>query len=306
MNKKIMAAVVALITTITSINMVQANQPVPATVAILDTALNANLPIFKDKIVHEACVMEFKSCANGSDIMEGPGAAFMPLNQMSRNGFDHGTKMTSASVLTNPNIKVVFVRIIGATPSGAYQFPNEETFVRAFRWVYQNKDKFNIQAVALSQANHQILMPGANYCPTTPSTSSVISDLDSAGVPVFSAAGNMRDLKRISWPACINQSVAVSATSVTDGPAVYTNYDSKLTDMFAGGRMRLINSDGYSFNEDGTSVSTQIAAAVYVGLKYKYPNYTKQQILDLMKTKSYPVKSKTILGYVITKDILNG
>jgi hypothetical protein len=306
MNKKLMAVVVALITTITSINMVQANQPAPATVAILDTALNAKLPIFKDKIIHEACVMEFKSCANGSDIMEGPGAAFMPLNQMSRNGFDHGTKMTSASVLTNPNIKVVFVRIIGATPSGAYQFPNEETFVRAFRWVYQNKDKFNIQAVALSQANHQILMPGANYCPITPSTSNIISDLDSAGVPVFAAAGNMKDLKRISWPACVPQSVAVSATSVTDGPASYTNYDIKLTDMFANGRMRLVNSDGYIFQEDGTSVSAQIAASVYVGLKSKYPTYTKQQVLDLMKSKSYPVKSKTILGYIIGGDILNG
>ena len=305
MNKKLMAAVVALITTITSINMVQANQSAPATVAILDTALNANLPVFKDRIVYEVCILEWNSCPNGSNFMEGPGAAYMPLSQMVANGFDHGTKMAHASVSTNPNIGIVFVRIVGATSTGVRQIYNEETFVKALNWVNANKSKFNIQAVAISQGHHN-LAPLANYCPTTPNTVSAISTLDSSGVPVFIAAGNMRDQKRVSWPGCISQAVTVSATSVTDGIAVYSNYDSNITDMFALGRLRLINPSGYFFNEDGTSVSVQVAAAVYVGLKSKYPSYTKQQLLDLIKSKSYPVKSKTISGYVVSKDILNG
>jgi len=305
MNKKLMAAVVALITTITSINMVQANQPAPATVAILDTALNANLPVFKDRIVYEVCILEWNSCPNGSNFMEGPGAAYMPLSQMVANGFDHGTKMAHASVSTNPNIGIVFVRIVGATSTGVRQIYNEETFVKALNWVNANKSKFNIQAVAISQGHHN-LAPLANYCPTTPNTVSAISTLDSSGVPVFIAAGNMRDQKRVSWPGCISQAVTVSATSVTDGIAVYSNYDSNITDMFALGRLRLINPSGYFFNEDGTSVSVQVAAAVYVGLKSKYPSYTKQQLLDLIKSKSYTVKSNTISGYVVSKDILNG
>ena len=305
MNKKLMAAVVALITTITSINMVQANQPAPATVAILDTALNANLPVFKDRIVYEVCILEWNSCPNGSNFMEGPGAAYMPLSQMVANGFDHGTKMAHASVSTNPNIGIVFVRIVGATSTGVRQIYNEETFVKALNWVNANKSKFNIQAVAISQGHHN-LAPLANYCPTTPNTVSAISTLDSSGVPVFIAAGNMRDQKRVSWPGCISQAVTVSATSVTDGIAVYSNYDSNITDMFALGRLRLINPSGYFFNEDGTSVSVQVAAAVYVGLKSKYPSYTKQQLLDFIKSKSYPVKSKTISAYIVGKDILNG
>jgi hypothetical protein len=304
MNKKLITAALAAILTITTTHTVVANTQ-PATVAILDTALNANLPVFKDRIVHEVCILEWNSCPNGSNFMEGSGAASMPLSFMVANGFDHGTKMTHASVLTNPNIKVVFVRIIGSTSTGVRQISNEETFVKALNWVNNNKQKFNIQAVALSQSHHN-LAPLSNYCPTTPNTVNAISSLDSAGVPVFVAAGNMRDQKRISWPACISQSIAVSATSITDGIAVYSNYDSRLTDMFALGRLRLINPSGYFFNEDGTSVSTQVAAAIYVGLKSKNPTYTKSQILDLMKSKSYPVKSKTVLGYVVNKDILNG
>lgn len=295
----------AAVLSITTINMAQANPPKPATVAILDTALNANLSVFKDRIVQEVCILEWNSCANGKSFMEGPGAAFMDLNQMARNGFNHGTKMTHASILTNPNIKIVFIRIVGATSSGTRQVTNEPTFTNALNWVINNKDKYNITAVAMSQG-HGNFMPADNYCPTTPQTQALISNLTSAGVPVFLPAGNNRDLTRVFWPACIPQSIAVSATSVTDGPAVYTNYDRNLTDMFALGRLRVSDVNGILFNEDGTSVSVQVAASIYVGLKNKYPTYTSNQIFDIMKQKSYPVVSKTITGYIVNKDALNG
>lgn len=304
MNKKMITAIMAAVLSITTINMAKAN-PTPATVAILDTALNSNLAVFKDRIVQEVCILEWNSCPNGSSFMEGAGAASMPLDQMARNGFNHGTKMTHASILTNPSIKIVFIRIVGATPSGTRQVTNEPTFVNALNWVLKNKDRYNITAVAMSQG-HGNFMPGANYCPTTPQTQTLISSLTNSGVPVFLPAGNNRDLSRIFWPACISSSVAVSAVSVTDGPAVYTNYDKNLTDMFALGRLRVSDVNGVLFNEDGTSVSVQVAASIYVGLKNKYPSYTSSQILDLMKQKSYPIKSKTIAGYIVNKDALNG
>lgn len=294
----------AAILTITSINMAKAN-PAPATVAILDTALNANLPVFKDRIVQEVCILEWNSCPNGSNFMEGPGAALMPSNLIVQNGFDHGTKMAHASVLTNPNIKIIFIRIIGATNTGVRQVTNEPTFANALNWVSANKDKYNIQAVAMSQAHHN-LAPMANYCPNTPNTINIIGTLAAQNIPVFLPAGNMRDVSRVSWPSCIPAAVTISATSVTDGPAVYTNYDKNITDLFALGRLRLMNPSGYLFTEDGTSVSTQIAAAIYMGLKVKNPTFTRDQILDLMKQKSYPVKSRTITGSIVTQDILNG
>jgi len=77
MNKKLITAVMAAVLSITTINMAKAN-PAPATVAILDTALNTKLPVFKDKIIQEVCILEWNSCANGSNFMEGPGAAYIP------------------------------------------------------------------------------------------------------------------------------------------------------------------------------------------------------------------------------------
>jgi len=95
MNKKLITAVLAAVLTITTTHTVVANTQ-PATVAILDTALNASLPVFKDKVVQEVCILDWPSCANGKSFMEGPGAASMPISQMLRNGLKHGTKITHA------------------------------------------------------------------------------------------------------------------------------------------------------------------------------------------------------------------
>lgn len=291
MNKKILTALITIVLSITSFNMASADTPKPATVAILDTALDTSLPIFKDKIVQEVCILEWNSCPNGSNFMEGPGSAVMPSNLMSQNGFDHGTKMAYTSVITNPNIKIVFVRIIGATYNGTRQIANEVTFLNALNWVASNKDKYNIQAVALSQAFYSP-SSNVNYCPSTPLTETAIKNLAASNVAVFTSAGNNRDLARIAWPACIPASIAISATAYGDSAAIYTNFDKNLTDYFAMGTANVMSVGGKLITESGTSVSTQVAAALYMKLKVNNPTYTYQQMLQLLDSKSIPTVGK--------------
>jgi len=128
MNKKLIRALVAAIlsasTLIQVAPMAQANQA-PA-IAILDTALDTSLPIFKDRIAYEVCILEWNSCPNGQSFMEGPGSTVLPLNIISKNGFDHGTQMASVVAGLNPDIKIVFVRIIGNTAYGQRQSSNED------------------------------------------------------------------------------------------------------------------------------------------------------------------------------------
>ena len=96
MNKKIITAILALIITLpATANSVEPTKPY--TLAVLDTALDTSLPIFSGKIVHEVCILDWNSCPNGKSFMEGPGAASLPLNIISNNGFDHGTQMVSAA-----------------------------------------------------------------------------------------------------------------------------------------------------------------------------------------------------------------
>jgi hypothetical protein len=282
------AVVVALPVTFITVEA-NANTQVP-TVAILDTALDTSLPIFKDKIVHEVCILEGTSCPNGQNFMEGPGSTVLPFNIISKNGFDHGTQMASVAIATNPNIKIVFIRIIGNNASGSRQTTGEKGVSLALKWVLDNKSRFNIQSIAMSQSNHAILTTSTDYCPSTETLRGLVSALVSSGTPVFFPAGNLRDLSRISWPACINDSISIGMADQYEQIDNFSNFDKNRLDFFALGNMQVAIPGGSVKNAAGTSISTQVAAATWAGIKHSNPSLTYQQVLDILNNTSKPIR----------------
>lgn len=266
------------------------------TIAILDTALDTSLPIFKDKILFEACVIEWSSCPNGLSEMEGTNSSTLNPQWISKNGFNHGTQMASVAVATNPNVKIVFVRIIGANSNGFRQSTTEKTVYNALDWVVRNKDRFNIQAVSMSQGHPAGRNPDPDYCPKTPITESKINELMNAGVPVFLPTGNARNYSKIDWPACIPASIAIGATMPAGSIAVYSNYDPLLTDFFALGQVKATNPGGQIVNAGGTSAATVIAATQWATIKSLKPHLTYSQIYDLISKTSIPTASSKIKG----------
>ncbi|MGV2433162.1 MAG UNVERIFIED_CONTAM: hypothetical protein LVQ98_07885 [Rickettsiaceae bacterium] len=101
MNKKITAALLAIIliipATANAANLSNRTVGTP-TIAILDTALDTSLPIFKDRILFEACVTQWASCPNGLNEMEGPNSSVLKSDWISKNGFNHGTEIASLAV----------------------------------------------------------------------------------------------------------------------------------------------------------------------------------------------------------------
>jgi hypothetical protein len=216
--------------------------------------------------------------------MEGPGAASIPLQSITKNGFSHGTQMASAAVSTNPNMNIVFVRIIGQNINGDRQITNEQTIYNALNWVYANKDKFNIQAVSLSQGSHN-LGSSQSYCPSTPTTQKSITDLLSAGIPTFTAVGNNRDYKRIDWPSCIPEAVAVGAGS-KNGIELYNNYDPTLLDIYSIGQIRVYSPGNNLGFASGSSIAAQTAAANWIALKQFKVGLNINQLNELISNKS--------------------
>ena len=300
MNKKLISALVAITLAIPTISAnaasLQNKTVAQPTIAILDTAIDTSLPIFKDRILFEACVTQFSTCPNGMGVMEGTNSAIMPADQLSKNGFDHGTQMASLAVAANPNVKIVFVRIIGSNPNGTRQVAGEPTVINGLDWVLRNKDRFNIQAVSMSQGHHNLGAAGTDYCPKTPITEGKIKALADAGVPVFLPAGNNRDYVRIDWPACIQSSIAVGAVMPTNEVAIYSNFDSKLVDFFALGTTRAIVPGGKVINVGGTSAATVIAATQWATIKAAKPTLTYTQIYDLIAATSIPTKNSRVSG----------
>ena len=313
MNKKIITALVALTlvlpTTATAAaknNISNKTAQIP-TIAILDTAIDTSLPIFKDKVIYEACVVQWSSCPNGMSVMEGIGSATLKPEWLSNNGFEHGTQMASISIMANPNINIVFVKIIGTNAKGLRQAAGEATVYNALEWVIQNKTKFNIQAVSMSQGHHN-LMPGTDYCPKTPITESKINTLNSMDVGVFFPTGNVRDYSRIDWPACIPSAIAINATMPAESIAIYGNNDPLLTDFFALGTTQAVTVGGKTVNVAGTSASTVIAATYWATIKSAKPSLTYSQIYELLsKTSKFTYNSKIPSGKLINlQGALNG
>jgi hypothetical protein len=282
MKNKLITAVLTL-SLLSPVAISQASGADAPVLAILDTAIDTSLPSLQGKIVGEVCILEWALCPNGTNFQEGTGSASMPADLITKNGFDHGTFMASTAVQYNPDIKILFIKIIGNTSTGLRKPTGESTISAALAWVRENATKYNVKAVSLSQGSSGLLgKAGTQYCPTFPRTVSVIQQLSSMSIPVFSAAGNARDYSRIDWPSCIPETVAVGAVDQIGEIASYSNNDSLLLDFFALGNMPAVGPGNISKNIAGTSSATQVAAATYLKLMTS-SGQSGNQLIDSMK-----------------------
>ena len=228
--------------------------------------------------------------------MEGPGSSVLPASIIANRDFNHGTQMASAAIANNPNMNILFIRIIGNTTRGTRQSTGILTITNALEWVLKNKDKYNIVAVSASQGNQNVLKKtNVNYCPVT-ATDIMVDRLYSVNIPVFFPSGNDRDKSRINWPACIPNAVAVGGVEVfglnKPQPSIVSNYDGSLIDIWAEINSTVLLPGGSIGNAYGTSVANQIAAAKYIAVKTAKPTLTAQQILSLIKSKATPVPNR--------------
>ena len=286
MNKKLIAALIAITlalhTTAHAAGLKNRTDSTPA-IAILDTAIDTSLPAFQGKIIQEVCILEWKTCPNGQSFMEGPGAASMPANLITQNGFDHGTFMTSVFLATNPNVNVVFIKIIGNTSTGLRQNAGEASVYNALNWVKSNASKYNIQAVTMSQGMHN-LGSGVDYCPKTPTTQNSIKDLISIGIPTFFPSGNGRDYARIDWPACLDESVSVGYVDQQNEISTSSNNDNTKLDFFAPGFFTIAGPGNILKNISGSSAAIQVAGAQWIKLKSAKNTYTYDQLLSTLRS----------------------
>ena len=275
-----------------SLDTLEPNRPLPR-IAILDTAIDASNPALNGRIVYEACVTEWNSCPNGLSEMEGTNSASIPRNFLERNGFDHGFQMASVAIATNPNIEIIFVRIIGMHSNGLRQYSGEATVYQALDWVIRNQQRLRIQAVSLSQGHHK-LESYSSYCPKTPITESKIVQLKNMGIPVFTSSGNNGDYSRLDWPACIPSTIAIASANSDKTISSYSNYDSALTDFIAIGKLSISGIYGKPITISGSSISTVISASIWASLSSRFPELTYDELYSFLKNRSSSISNSFI------------
>jgi hypothetical protein len=282
MKNKLITAVLTL-SLLSPVAISQASGADAPVLAILDTAIDTSLPNLQGKIVGEVCILEYALCPNGTNFQEGSGSASMPSALIIKNGFDHGTLMASTAVQYNPNLKILFIKIIANTPEGLRKPTGESTISAALFWLRENAAKYNVKAVSISQGSSGMLgQAGTDYCPKFPRTITAVQSLNAMSIPVFSAVGNARSYSRIDWPSCIPDVVSVGAVDQIGEITSYSNNDSELLDFFALGNMPAVGPGNITKNIAGTSSATQVAAATYLSLSVS-TGKSGNDLINIMK-----------------------
>ena len=247
--------------------------PLQKSLVIIDTGFDTSLPIIKDAVIYESCIMFWSGCPNGTSFQEGPGASTLPTNISNTSNMSHGTQMASIAMNANPAQKLVLIRIIAYNARGDRLPVSDSTVVKVFKWIASKRVELNIGAVAMAQGYHPPAT-GKNYCPKNVEFDKIILDLKINNVAVFFPAGNASDKARIDWPACIPAAIAIGAINSKGQIADYSNYDRNLVDFYTPGNAEALLPGGAPSSAVGTSVSTLIAASYWMNVASLKPELT--------------------------------
>ena len=271
---------IALVLSITSmVAPASAAEPMK-TIVIIDTGYDSSVAQFAGKIVYEKCLTSaIPSCPNGKSNQEGSFSAALSKEQLSVYTADHGTKMLATSIWANPNAAIIFVRVSSITKNSIV-YPSDIDIVQILSWVYLNRNKMNIGAVALSASRN------VSSCNPPAVLYSAVQVLKTAGIPTIVAAGNSYNYKMTGYPACMNNVISVGATDTT-GISLFSNYSK---DFYATGTLN-VNLYNRIEQISGTSEAAQVFAANWVAIKQAKPTLTYDQQYALIKNTSTSVSN---------------
>jgi hypothetical protein len=268
--KKI-AILAVMILFVTPVQQIQAEEI--KTMVIIDDYLNVDNLLIKNKVVQELCILEASKCNNGENFEIGVGSANRSNNTKK---ISHGTQMLQVANKINPNINFIFISTFETTDTGEELGIAESSISKSLEWVYKNKEAYNIVVVSGSFGIHD-LDPKVGHCMSTSELPLAIANLKSINVASIFASGNDGDYKKINFPACLPDAIAVGSTNKSNKIEVYTNYSPDV-DFFVLGTYKINNK-----TITGTSASTAGFSAFWAKNYTVDYNYTYSKIKLLRK-----------------------
>lgn len=250
-----------------------------ATVAILDTGVDATHPMLAGRVVGEACFSRSGNCPNSQTTMYGSGAA-APCAYSSACG--HGTHVAGIAA-GNDGVRVgvateatiLAVQVFSRSGNSAISWTSDQ--MAGLDWVYAQRTTFSIAAANLSlgfslyddRATCDADGIGIGY-------RTVTDRLRGAGIATVAATGNDGSATGIAFPACMTGVYGVG--SVADGDAVssFSNRNDLMSYWAPGEGILSSVPGGYAY-ESGTSMAAPAVAGAFAILDSAYPTATLDQ-----------------------------
>ena len=237
------------------------------TLVIIDSGINMQLPWAKAAVVDEACFIEYGMCPNKLSSMTGPGAAHLDPKLVVDKAMSHGTQMASVAVAANPNVKIVFIRVVGMSHKGYANTYTTKAISQAMAWVAANAARLNVGAVSISIG--RVYREAACPVLAEKNLQSQIVGLAAINIPTVISAGNNSNQKKINYPACIPEAIAVGATDTPYSmkevtgwvyPIMLISNSGPDLDLYALGRAATTDVQGTTTVTLGTSNATVVVA----------------------------------------------
>lgn len=295
-----------------------------STVAILDTGVDHEHPMFDGRIVESAC---FSSNVDGMATSFCPGGAetdtttadagddcpYTGDTETAVAGCGHGTHVAgiaAGSSFPDPDTGAI---LIGVAPGagiaavqvfsrftenicGGFGLPSPCTLsytsdqIAALDWLYTNREALNLVSANMSLGGGS----SVDFC-NDDARFTVIDNLRAAGVATVIASGNGGSNNAVSAPGCIEPAITVGAVDDDDVVAGFSN-SATMIDMLAPGVS--VNSaeptvddmlPGRARSISGTSMATPHVAGAFALLKAANPTATLEEIEMALESTGVPV-----------------
>jgi len=251
------------------------------TVALLDTGIDTDHPDLADSIIAQHCFSQGSCPPNDTNESESAEDDIY--------GGGHGTHV--AGIITSPRGVAPDAGIVAIKVSshfGIFSVPLDSDILAGLDWIRASTQPVHIISLSLGGGAF------SNICDDEiPAYADIFKQLRANGITIFVAAGNEGAKNEISAPACLNEAIAVGATTLSDNIAFFSNRNN-LVDILAPGvgiTSSLIGG-GY-ITQSGTSAAAPMAAGVAALMLQANPALTPSLIEIIMENS----------GVIVTDDL---
>ncbi|MEZ4281698.1 MAG: S8 family serine peptidase [Myxococcota bacterium] len=260
-------------------------------VAIIDTGVDTDHPMFASRLIEEACFSRDHDCPNGASQMLGEGAAI----PCAVSGCDHGTHVAGIAlgdaesgplVGVAPHAALIAINVfsdIDGEP-GAYT----SDILAAMQHVLALSAFYEIAAINLSlggsaYSSHQ----SCNQA--SPSQLSAVGQLRNAGIATVAASGNESFTNAIASPGCLSNVISVGSVGGSDIVSSFSNTAEFLTLLAPGESILSAAVGGGTRNGGGTSMATPHVAGAIAAMREAMPGASVDEIENALVLAGEPI-----------------
>lgn len=260
-------------------------------VAVIDTGVDTDHPMFGARVIEEACFASDGACPNGEDQMWGAGAAAPCVFA----GCDHGTHVAGIAVgdaATGPLVGVaphseliainVFSEIDGEP--GAYT----SDILAAMQHVLALSAFHDIAAVNLSLGG-QVFNSRQSCDQASPAQRDAVRRLRDARIATVAASGNDAFTNAIASPACLSNVLGVGSVGNGDAVTPYSNAADFLTLLAPGESIQSAAVGGGTRNGSGTSMATPHVTGAIAAIREALPDSSVAEIENALVLTGQPI-----------------